>query len=261
MILEVFDILFQPLFTVFELLEANINIAAPSGILLLGLVTGLRHSMEADHVAAVSTMVASNNGNIKRASVLGAVWGLGHTSAIFIAGLMVLLLAVNIPHDISAKMEFGVGIMLIFLAATTLTGLDLGRLLRGMRGWKNTHSHPHSHNDFVHIHSHNHTGNHHHTHRSLVVGIIHGMAGSGALMLVILSTIQSVPLGLAYITIFGAGSVASMAGISALMGIPFAKLGNSVRLRFALRYTAGIVTLFIGAGLIYDLIAVERIFF
>jgi hypothetical protein len=90
--------------------------------------------------------------------------------------------------------------------------------------------------------------------------MIHGMAGSGALMLVVLSTIQSVPLGLAYIAIFGAGSIASMAGISTVIGIPFAKLGNSLRLRLALRYAAGFTTLAIGAGLIYDLVAVEQIF-
>ncbi len=252
--------LLAPLFTVFEILEANINIAAPSGILLLGLVTGLRHSMEADHVAAVSTMIASNNGNVKRASILGAIWGLGHTSALFIVGLIVLLLAVNIPHEISNRLEFGVGIMLIFLAITTLTGLNIGRMFKGIRGGKNAHSHPHSHNDFVHIHTHTHAGNHHHTHKSLIIGMIHGMAGSGALMLVVLSTIQSVPLGLAYVAIFGAGSIASMAGVSALMGIPFAKLGNSFRFKLALRYTAGIVTLFIGIGLAYDLVIVEQIF-
>lgn len=79
-------------------------------------------------------------------------------------------------------------------------------------------------------------------------------------MLVVLSTIQSIPLGLAYIAIFGAGSMASMAGISTLMGIPFAKVGNSLRLRFVLRYAAGFMTLAVGIGLIYNLVAIERIF-
>jgi hypothetical protein len=259
-LIEVSDVLLKPLISLFAILENNVNFGAPLGILLLGLVTGLRHSMEADHLAAVSTMVASGTGSLKRASILGALWGVGHTSALFIAGLLVLLLAVNIPPEFSARLEFGVGIMLVFLATTTITGLDLAKLFRGMRGAKGTHSHVHSHSNFVHAHNHTHDGDHHHTHKSLVIGIIHGMAGSGALMLVVLSTIQSIPLGLAYIAIFGAGSMASMAGISTLMGIPFAKVGNSLRLRFVLRYAAGFMTLAVGIGLIYNLVAIERIF-
>lgn len=255
-----FDALLEPLLTLFEVLENNINIASPIGILLLGLVTGLRHSMEADHVAAVSSMVASETRSVGRASILGALWGLGHTSALFASGLVVLLLAVNIPEQVSARLEFGVGIMLIFLAATAITGFDVARLFRGMRGKMNAHNHPHSHSSFVHSHDHTHNGDHKHTHRSLVVGIIHGLAGSGALMLVVLSTIQSVPLGLAYVAIFGAGSIASMAGISTLIGIPFVKLGDSQRLKLALRYVAGFTTLVIGAGVIYDLVAMEQIF-
>ena len=157
-------------------------------------------------------------------------------------------------------MEFGVGLMLVFLAVTTITGWNLGRLFKGMRGRREEHSHIHSHQNFVHAHSHTHEGGHYHSHRSLVVGIIHGLAGSGALMLVVLSTIQSVPLGIAYIAIFGVGSIAGMAGISTLMGIPFAKFGNSLRLKLALRYVAGIVTLLIGVGLMYEMVAVEQIF-
>jgi len=246
----------------FNIVQSNINVAAPTGILLLGLVTGLRHSMEADHIAAVLSVVASNRKNIRRASLLGAVWGLGHTTSLFIAGLLVLLLAVNISETVSSRMEFGVGIMLLFLGTTTFTGWSLGNFLKGLRHQKSSHKHIHHHyqDNVVHSHGHVHDGEHRHGHTSLIVGMVHGMAGSGALLLIVLSTIHSIPLGLAYIAIFGAGSIGGMAGISTLMGIPFVKLANSERISLVLRYAAAITTLAIGAGMMYDLVWIDRIF-
>jgi hypothetical protein len=127
--------------------------------------------------------------------------------------VIVLLLAVSIPEKVSGTLEFGVGIMLMFLGATTLTGFNVGRFLRGIVGRGEKHAHVHVHEDtgIVHSHDHNHHHDHRHRHKSMIVGMIHGMAGSAALMLVVLSTISSVPLGLAYIAIFGAGSIAGMA--------------------------------------------------
>jgi hypothetical protein len=247
---------------IFNIVQSNINVAAPTGILLLGLVTGLRHSMEADHIAAVLSVVSSNHKNIKRASMLGAIWGLGHTMSLFVAGLVVLLLAVNISETISSRLEFGVGIMLLFLGFTTLTGWSIGKFFKGLRYQKSSHKHIHYHesNNIVHSHGHIHDTEHKHGHKSLIIGMVHGMAGSGALLLVVLSTINSIPLGLAYIAIFGAGSIGGMAAVSTLMGIPFVKLSNSAKISFALRYAAAITTLAIGAGLIYDLVWIEQIF-
>jgi ABC-type nickel/cobalt efflux system permease component RcnA len=257
----------------FDSVQSNINVAAPTGILLLGLVTGLRHSIEADHVAAVLSVVASNRKNIKRASLLGAIWGLGHTTSLFIAGLAVLLLAVNITETISNRLEFGVGIMLIFLGVTTFTGWSIGKFFKGLRYQKpwpsssssssssSSHDHIHHHQgNVVHSHRHTHDTEHGHGHRSLILGMVHGMAGSGALLLIVLSTINSIPLGLAYIAIFGAGSIGGMAGISTLIGIPFVRLSNSTRISLALRYAAAITTLAIGSGLIIDLIWIDHIF-
>src|SRR5918995_1407432 len=130
LILDTINTVIEPLFNI---VQSNINLAAPTGILLLGLVTGLRHSMEADHVAAVLLVVASNHKNIKRASMLGAIWGLGHTTSLFIAGLLVLLLAVNISETVSSRLEFGVGIMLLFLGVTTFTGWSIGKFFKGLR--------------------------------------------------------------------------------------------------------------------------------
>ena len=248
---------------VFGPLEGNMSAIAPAGLLALGLVTGLRHSLEADHIAAVSTIVAGGTDSIKkfrRAPLLGVLWGLGHTVSLFVVGLVVLLLAISIPEKVSGMMEFGVGIMLVFLGVTALTGFSFGRFLRGMfeRG---RHAHVHAHEDigFVHSHEHEHKENHKHGHKSLIVGMVHGMAGSGALMLVVLSTINSVPLGLAYIAIFGAGSIASMAAMSTLISLPFAKSRNH-RLSLVLKYVSAVIALAIGVGLMYELGVVEGVF-
>lgn len=284
MIAESFN---QLLDMVFAPLEGNISATGPLGILLLGLVMGLRHSMEADHVAAVSTIVttttttttatasASGRGWLRRAPMLGVLWGLGHTATLFVAGIVVLVLAISIPASISSRLEFGVGLMLIFLGATTITGFNVGRFLRGIIGRGQAHSHKHIHSDtgVVHSHEHDHHHNnnnnnndndndhHRHGHKSLIVGMVHGMAGSGALMLAVLSTITSVPLGLAYIGIFGAGSIAGMAAMSALIGLPFARMGgNYRRTSLLLKYAAAIITLIIGIGLVYDLAVVQQIF-
>lgn len=261
MILEIFDVVLEPIFSIFHMAESSVDATAPAGILLLGLLAGLRHSIEADHVAAVSTMVADGSKKLRHAPVLGTLWGLGHTATLFAAGLLVLLLAVQIPENISGRLEFGVGIMLLFLAATTFTGFNTGRFLRGLFH-RHRHSHTHAHPEYglIHTHEHDHKDDHHHGHKSIIVGMVHGMAGSGALMLVVLSTIQSVPLGLAYVAIFGAGSIASMAGMSTLIGLPFAKMRNFTKMTLALKYFSAIVAFAIGAGLVYELGFVEQVF-
>ncbi|HLG37446.1 MAG TPA: hypothetical protein VI338_04875 [Nitrososphaera sp.] len=249
---------------IFSPMDGSISAAAPVGLLLLGLITGLRHSMEADHVAAVSTIVATSSGQnkLRRAPILGLMWGIGHTATLLVAGLIVLLFAITIPENVTGRLEFGVGLMLIFLGATTLTGFNVGRFLRGIigRGWKHSHQHIHKELGVVHSHEHDHHREHSHGHKSLIVGMIHGMAGSGAITLVVLSTINSVPLGLAYIAIFGVGSIASMAAMSALIGLPFSRAGNYRRTSQLLRYAAAGITLIIGIGLVYELGIVEQVF-
>jgi ABC-type nickel/cobalt efflux system permease component RcnA len=259
LIVDTINAVIEPLFNI---VQSNINVAAPTGILLLGLVTGLRHSIEADHVAAVLSVVASDHKNIKRASMLGAIWGLGHTTSLFIAGLLVLLLSVNISETVSNRLEFVVGIMLLFLGVTTITGWSIGKFFKGLRDQKSSHKHIHHHHQgkVVHSHGHVHDAEHGHGHKSLIVGMVHGMAGSGALLLIVLSTINSIPLGLAYIAIFGAGSIGGMVGISTLIGIPFVKLANSAKVSLLLRYAAAITTLAIGAGMMYDLVWIDQIF-
>lgn len=250
----------EPIFSIFGSAEGAVDTTAPLGILIVGLLTGLRHSMDADHVAAVSTIVATSKRKLRQAPMLGLLWGVGHTATLLVAGLLVLLVAVKIPERLSGQMEFGVGIMLVFLAATTITGFKSGRFLRGVVR-KRRHSHLHFHQDSVsHTHEHTHVASHHHSHKSLIIGMVHGMAGSGALMLVILTNIDSVPLGIAYIAIFGAGSIASMVGISTVIGLPFSKIRNLTKLTLALKYTTTAAALIIGADLMYELGIVEQVF-
>jgi len=258
MIAESFNSLVQ---AVFAPLEGNISTVTPAGLLLIGLLTGLRHSMEADHIAAVSTIVAANKRQrmLRRAPLIGALWGLGHTASLFAAGLVVLFLAVSIPQKASSTLEFGVGVMLVFLGATTLTGFSTGKFLRGMFS-RHTHDHVHVHKDTGVVHSHEHDHHDHkHSHKALIIGMVHGLAGSGALMLIVLSSISSIPLGLAYIAIFGAGSIASMAVMSTLIGLPFAR-ANQHNLGRILKYASAVVALVIGAGLVYDLGVVQQVF-
>lgn len=241
--------------------EAGISAATPAGILALGLVIGLRHAMEADHIAAVSTIVASSEKKLHRASILGALWGLGHTATLFVATVAVLLLAINIPEEVSGTFEFGVGIMLVFLGATTLTGFKTGKFLRGIvgagRGRRHVHSHFHADSGIVHTHDHSHN-DHRHNHKSLIVGMVHGMAGSGALMLVVLTAVNSIPLGLAYIAIFGAGSITSMVAMSTLIGLPFAKAKHE-KLGLVIKYASAVVAIAIGILLVYDLGIAQRL--
>ncbi|HEY7733728.1 MAG TPA: hypothetical protein VIB07_02935 [Nitrososphaera sp.] len=258
MIADQFNLLVEAMFAP---LEGSVDVVSPAGILVLGLIIGLRHAMEADHVAAVSTIVTTSDRKLSRAPLLGALWGLGHTATLFVAGLIVLVLAVSIPERVSGIMEFGVGIMLVFLGATVLTGFNTGKFLRGIFG-SQRHSHIHAHREIgvIHSHDHDHHADHRHGHKSLIVGMIHGLAGSGALMLAVLATIDSVPLGLAYIAIFGAGSIASMAGMSALIALPVAR-ASRFKLDLVLKYAAAVVAIAIGIGLVYELGFVEQVFF
>ena len=250
----------------FQTLEKNVITLGPTGILLLGVLTGLRHSMDADHIAAVSMLIAfGDKKKLRRAPILGALWGLGHTASLFAAGVIVLILAINIPEKVSNTLEFCVGVMLVYVAITTITGFNISKFVKGLLYHDVRHSHPHSHKEYDVIHTHEHDHHHYdkehqHGHKALIIGIVHGLAGSGALMLLVLSTIHSIPLGLAYITIFGAGSILGMMALSTIIGLPFAKTTRSAKFSVVLKYTAGVITLVIGSQIIYQVRMIQEIF-
>ncbi len=187
---------------------------------VLGLVLGLKHAMDADHLIAVSTIVSEHK-SLKWASLIGAFWGFGHTVTLFIVGLLVIGLRLTIPPRVALGLEFLVALMLVFL------GLSI--LWRSFRA-EGLHLHAHNHSPETHAHFHLHGSreeDHSHRHpfssmrKPFLVGMVHGLAGSAALMLLVLTTIPTPMAGLAYILIFGAGSVGGMLGLSFLIGLPF----------------------------------------
>ncbi len=190
------------------------------GILGLGIVFGLRHAFEADHIAAVGSMV-SEQGGVRRALRTGVLWGTGHTISILAAGVLVLGLRLAISERTSRFLEFGVALMII-----TLGGLALSRALRG--------------GNKLHRHAHDHPG---HGSRvglkPLLVGLMHGLAGSAAVTLLVLTQTRSIPLGLTYLATFGIGSIGGMALMSVLISVPFSASARRPGIHRFLRIAAG----------------------
>jgi ABC-type nickel/cobalt efflux system permease component RcnA len=196
-------------------------------LLGLGLVFGLKHATEVDHVVAVSSIVSEHR-NILRSIQVGGLWGAGHTASLIIVGIFVLALRIAIPERVSNWLEFCVALMIIGLGATTLW--------RALRRREAVHIHQHSHDSLthIHIHFHEHGAEHSekvatHSHavsrigfKPFLVGAMHGLAGSAALTLLVLTHIKSAALGLLYLAIFGIGSILGMLLMSGLIGLPFA---------------------------------------
>lgn len=190
-------------------------------IFLLGFLLGMQHSLEADHLAAVTALVAGT-GSAKSAAMQGACWGLGHTLTLMAFGGAFVLLDGLVPVATAKWLEIGVGVMLV--------GLGVG-VLRSLRR-KRVHIHRHQHDGVEHIHAHAHDSGRHerqsaHAHehtklsgKALMVGLMHGLAGSAALLILVLSTVESATAGLFYIAIFGLGSVLGMAVLSAALTLP-----------------------------------------
>jgi sulfite exporter TauE/SafE len=185
--------------------------------LSLGFAPGLKHATEADHLAAVSAIISERR-SVSGAARVGALWGLGHTTSLFLAGLAVIVLGVTIPASVASALEFCVALIIMTLG-TRLLYLTLRKSPR-------VHGHAHSHDGrrhFVQTHNGSHTGLS--RWRTFLVGVLHGLAGSAALTLLVLTEVMrngSPLLGLSYLLIFGAGSIGGMLIMSSLIGLPFA---------------------------------------
>jgi ABC-type nickel/cobalt efflux system permease component RcnA len=245
----------------FVLSSSMVNAGALS-ILGFGFILGLKHALDSDHLIAVSTIVSERKG-FWSSSVVGALWGLGHTASLLIVGLVVIAFNFQIPDKIAQAMEFSVALMLIVLGANVLW-----KILRGGK----FHVHTHTHDHHLHIHPHIHEASkkhdedtvHHHStkvgKKPFFVGMVHGMAGSAALMLVVLATIPSRALALLYIAIFGIGSVGGMFLMSALIGLPFALTSRHERINAIVRTSAGILSLCFGLFYAYQIGIAEGLF-
>lgn len=225
-------------------------------ILLVGFMIGLRHALEADHVAAVASIVTQKQG--KRAALRhGAVWGLGHTITLFALGTVALLADTLIPQHIASLLECAVGFMLLYL------GLDvLWSITR-----KGVHFHVHQHQGKAHLHAHQHgadeanhkVNTHSHKHkapfplRTLMVGIMHGMAGSAALVVLTLNAAQNFWVGISYMLLFGIGSILGMALLSVAISLPFSLPGRHIeRLLGYLQLGIGLGTSGLGGFTIFN---------
>jgi len=213
-------------------------------ILGAGFLIGMKHALDADHVVAVSTIVSESR-KFKKAAAIGIRWGLGHTSTLFLAGLLVIIMGIKIPEKISLSLEFGVGLILVILGVSTIRGYFVKRV--------HAHSHEHNNNSHLHFHYHNESKQHLHEHQTksarspFLIGMVHGMAGSGALMLLVLGTVSSPIAGLLYVLVFGIGSTMGMLIISTLISLPFIVTANySQRLNRFIALAAGSVSVVAG---------------
>jgi ABC-type nickel/cobalt efflux system permease component RcnA len=226
-------------------------------LLGLGFVLGLRHALDADHLAAVTTIVSQRKSLLSSAMV-GLFWGLGHTSTLLLAGVVVLAIGIPIPDPVSQIMELTVAVVLVGMGVRLIW-----KLLRGAH----IHHHVHRHGDHVHAHPHLHpageteTGSHvaEHSHSlvpetaqrtglpSMLLGMLHGLAGSAGLMLLVAATIPDFWIGVAYIAVFGIGSIGGMCAMSTLIGLPFFLTDSRSRMaNMVVRALAGAASIIVG---------------
>ena len=218
------------------------------GILGLGFLLGMQHALEADHIAAVSS-IAVRRRNVADILKHGLTWGLGHTLTLFAFAGAAILLGHAIPESVARPIETAVGLMLIGLGAHVLWRLWRDRV----------HFHRHGHGDgTVHFHAHSHAGEaapharaHVHDHgfrwRTLLVGLMHGMAGSAALLVLAATQASSPAVGLGYVALFGVGSMIGMGALSTVIAVPLAVSARSLTwVNRGLQGAVGLATVAIG---------------
>ncbi len=242
-------------------------------IIAIGFFLGMRHATDPDHVIAVSTIV-SRQRSMKHAALIGLLWGLGHTITILIVGAAIILFGLAIPPRVGLTMELSVGLMLILLGILNLSGAVRWVTERWTR--RAAHSRAHVHGDYIHSHSHGHTHEiHGHAEdatpvgwmdrafgqiglyqvlRPLAVGIVHGLAGSAAVALLVLTTIRTPVAAVVYLLVFGIGTIAGMMLITAVIAMPFTfSQTRFTRLNRSLGMASGLISLCFGLFIVYQM--------
>jgi high-affinity nickel-transport protein len=246
-------------------------------ILAVGFFLGMRHATDPDHVIAVTTIV-SRQKKISRAAITGIVWGVGHTVTIMIVGTAIILFDVVIPARFGLSMELSVALMLVILglmnvAAFVRSARSVGKVETGSA---TVHTHQHSHGDLIHSHPHAHEPELHPDSadsaplarmdrvfgslrvyrqlRPLLIGIVHGLAGSAAVALLVLTTIRDVRWAIAYLLLFGLGTVAGMMLITMSLASAFSFFGRQhAQFTSRLGLAAGVLSLIFGIVLMYQI--------
>lgn len=262
-------------------------------ILALGFFLGMRHATDPDHVIAVTTIV-SRYRKAGSAAFIGALWGVGHTLTILTVGGGIILFRWVIPPRVGLSMEFAVALMLILLGILNLTGV-MGKITETATAAEDHHSagagahdpqhhaHHHAHGDYIHSHQHAHEPEAHphqpdqtpaawldrhlgrlgvyQSVRPLVVGVIHGLAGSAAVALLVLTTIGDPAWSLFYLLVFGVGTIVGMMLITATIALPFKyTAARSARWNLGLRIASGLVSLGFGLFIAYRIGIVQGLF-
>ncbi|CAN5905950.1 hypothetical protein BH11MYX3_BH11MYX3_10750 [soil metagenome] len=208
--------------------------------MLLGLLVGLRHAFEPDHLTAMATLVTETRG-LRRGAALGALWGLGHTISLVLVGAILIAVGAVLPVRIAIAFELAVSGVLI--------GLGVRAVIRAWREGLRGPIHAHVHDGTGHVHAgpgaHLHLGHWTLAWRPLVVGLVHGLAGSGALTALVFAQLPSTAERIGYIAVFGVGSIAGMAAASALVG---ASLGVLHRGQRWLTLGAGALSIALGVA-------------
>lgn len=254
-------------------------------ILAIGFFLGMRHATDPDHVIAVSTII-SREPSIGKAGWIGALWGFGHTLTILLVGAAIILFNVAIPTRIGLSMEFAVGLMLILLGILNLTGVTRWlseRFSPAHPKVTGEHVHVHEHGARLHYHWHSHqpAAEHHgealatpgwprgplarlglfHSLRPLFVGIVHGLAGSAAVALLVLTTIRDPRWGVFYLLVFGVGTIAGMMLITVALALPFSFAGTRFAwLNRGLVTASGVLSLCFGLFVSYQIGFVDGLF-
>ena len=251
-------------------------------LIALGFFLGMRHATDPDHVIAVTTIV-SRQRDIRHAALIGVLWGLGHTITILLVGSAIILFGLVIPPRLGLTMELSVGMMLILLGLMNLTGMLRWISNPVAPAHHSQHSHAHAHGDFIHSHLHSHTPEAHgHSEnatpvnwmdrtfgrlglyqivRPLAVGIVHGLAGSAAVALLVLTTIRVPTWAVLYLLVFGVGTVAGMMLITAAIAVPFTLSENRFRrLNRGLSLASGLLSLAFGLFIVYQMGIVNGLF-
>ncbi len=212
-----------------------------------GSLLGMRHALEPDHLAAVSTLVSRERNSLK-AAFLGVCWGLGHTFGLIVVGAVLVFLRAELPARLADLFELLVAIMLIVLGTRAVA-----------QAWtQGQPSHLHPHTFAVHQHSglpaHVHIGTWTLARRPLIIGAIHGLAGSGALTALVLTTLPTTSARLTYMALFGLGSTVGMAALSGLLGWPLARLGAHHAVTRGISFAVGAMSITLGLFWGYPLV-------
>jgi ABC-type nickel/cobalt efflux system permease component RcnA len=233
-------------------MQETLSSISTFAVLGVGLLFGLKHATEVDHIVAVSTIVSQHK-SIRRSALVGALWGAGHTTALLITGAIVLSMQIAIPESVSNWLEFAVALMII--------GLGSSALWTAFRNRRDVHVHQHTHDgvSHVHVHFHDRATQHDraaaiHSHaisriglKPMIVGTVHGLAGSGALTLLVMTQIRSSWMGFLYLAVFGLGSIAGMLLMSGLIGLPFLLTSRKLtRFHRRVQVTAAVLSICFG---------------